>query len=523
MVTLSSLLAKGYFPRELPPPFTTSSYARYAKKNGPSWNVAGWTRCVAHNLARPGGLRRPLKIPNPVSYFALAQIIATNWALIDTHTWTHRLSASRPFVMKSSPRSVVPRYRYAELTRLRALRRRAARYVLVTDIDQFYPSIYTHTVPWALHTKTTAKAVAKSKGKKGPLLVGDLLDRALQRMNDGQTHGIPIGPDTSLVIAEIVLAAADAALLAKSGGSLHGFRYVDDYELSFQSLSAAEAALTELQAVLASFELILNPKKTHILALPKGLDTEWSIQLKSIEIRGAKYPVGQRNDLLALFGSAFTLASLHPSDSVLRYAVARVQGIGVNSSAWRAFHNCVLGAASADASTLPVVLGTLYEVARRGGHTVPQSPLAEVFESVIARHAPRAQGSEVAWAIWGALAWNVSLSAEAARLVDGMEDDIVALLAMHALARGLFPKGALTMSMWSSLVAQQDALDGEHWLLAYEANQQGWLTTPAVAANQVFAAMSAANVSFYDQAKGKPQFPKAGRSIPGGSLWADYA
>src|ERR1700682_4465640 len=109
MATLSSLLSGGYFPRELPPPFTTASYARYAKKHGSSWDASGWTRCVAHNLARPGGLRRPLKIPNPVSYFALAEIISGNWALINQHTWAHRLSASRPFLLKSSGRAVVPR------------------------------------------------------------------------------------------------------------------------------------------------------------------------------------------------------------------------------------------------------------------------------------------------------------------------------------------------------------------------------------------------------------------------------
>ena len=395
--------------------------------------------------------------------------------------------------------------------------------MLATDIDQFYPSIYTHAVSWALHTKAVSKAALKSKGKKGPPLVGDLLDKALQRMNDGQTHGIPIGPDTSLVIAEILLAAADAEFLSKSSNLLRGFRYVDDYELSFQSLSDAEMALTDLQAVLASFELLLNPKKTSIISLPHALDSYWSLELKSIDVRGAKHPVGQRNDLLALFGRAFTLASLHPSESVLRYAVARVQGLGVHSSAWRAFHNCVLGAAAADASTLPVVLGTLYEVARRGGHTVPKAPVAEVLESVIVRHAPRAQGSEVAWALWGALAWKISLSKEAAELVDPMEDDVVAILAMHAAAQGLFPKGALTTSHWSSLALEPQALSHEHWLLAYEANQQGWLTVPSVTAHPVFSAMAAANVSFYDQKNIKPQFPQAGRSIPGGTLWSDYA
>ncbi|MDP9192122.1 MAG: RNA-directed DNA polymerase [Acidobacteriota bacterium] len=393
----------------------------------------------------------------------------------------------------------------------------------MTDIDQFYPSIYTHAIPWSLHTKAVCKAALKAGKKKSPPLIGDLLDRALQTMNDGETHGIPIGPDTSLVIAEIVLASVDAELLKRFGTDLRGFRYVDDYELSFGSLSATEQALADLQGVLATFELLLNPKKTEIVELPHRLDSGWSTELKSAEVRGAKQPVGQRNDLLALFSRAFDLASDHPSDSVLRYAVSRVQGVSVASSAWRAFHNCVLGAAAADASTLPVALGTLFEVAQRGTHAVPQAPLGEVFESIVARHAPRSQASEVAWAIWGALAWNVSLSAQAARLVSSMEDDVVALLALHANARHLFPAGALDLAVWSSLVNQPDALNGEHWLLAYEANQQGWLNVPAVSASPVFSAFSKGGVRFYDRTKIKPQFPQAGRAVPGGRLWSDYA
>jgi hypothetical protein len=521
---LGSLLSKGYFPRELPPPFTTAAYARYARKVGSSWPTGTWTRCVTHNLARPGGLRRPLRIPNPLSYFALASIIAANWNSIKSHTWKQTLSASRPYALKASSRAVVPRYRYGELTRLRALRRRSGRYLLLTDIDQFYPTIYTHTIPWALHTKAACKAALKpKKGKKPAILLGDTIDKALQRMNEGQTHGIPIGPDTSLVVAEILLAAADEMLVARKAGTFSGFRYVDDYELSFQSLSGAEEALVELQAILATFELNLNPKKTRIVDLPRGLDSAWSIELKSINIRAKKAPVAHRNDMLALFSRAFELAAAHPSESVLRYAVSHVQRLDVNSSVWRSFHNCVLSAASADPSTLPVALGTLYEVARLGGHEVPKGPLSEVLESVISRHAPRAQGSEVAWALWGALAWDVNLSNDAALLVDAMEDDVVALLAMHAAALGLFPRGALTKNSWAALVAQPDALEGEHWLLAYEANQQGWLTTPAIKADPTFSAMSSAGVSFYEQTNRRAQFPEAGRAAPGGMLWDNYA
>ena len=457
MVTLTNLLERGYFPRELPPPFNTLSFAAHAANVGTAWQKTTWTRCAEHNLARPGGLRRPLKIPNPVSYFVLADILSRNWQLLKQHTWTVRLSASRPYVMKNSPRAVVPRYRYRELPRLRALRRRGTRYLLRTDITQFYPALYTHTVPWALHTKAVCKAALATAGK-GKLLVGNQIDVALQRMNEGQTHGIPIGPDASLVVAEVLLAAVDQALIARCPGLVRGYRYVDDYELSFAKLSDAEQVLTDLQGVLASFELNLNPRKTKIQELPMPLDEGWAVELGRFPIRVKGTPVAQRNDLAALFSRAFEIVSSRPEDAVLRYAVARVQNEDVDTKGWRTLQNCVLGAAIADPSTMAAVLGTLHQIATTGGHAVSKSPLAETFEAVIARHAPRGEGSEVAWALWGALAWSVPLSADVARAVSTSDDNVVALLALDADARGLFPAGSLNKQSWSNTLSQPDVL-----------------------------------------------------------------
>ncbi|HKO45565.1 MAG TPA: RNA-directed DNA polymerase [Pyrinomonadaceae bacterium] len=390
------------------------------------------------------------------------------------------------------------------------------------DIGQFYPSIYTHAIPWALHTKAACKANLRLPRGVRRAFFGDELDTALRAMNDGQSIGIPIGPDTSLVIAEILLTAIDEALFLRCPGLIRGFRHVDDYELSFIRLSEAETVRTALQGLLAEYELYLNPIKTGLLELPTPLEDNWSIDLRTFTIRNTG-PQAQRTDILGLFSKALELAAARPTDSVLRYAVARVSNIHVFPGAWRTFQNSVLSAASADPSTLPAVLGALYEVGSKRGHTVSRFPLHEVFESLILAHAPQGQGSEVAWALWGALAWNVALSENAATLVSELEDDIVALLSLHADQQGLFPTGSLNTAKWANLIAQPDVLQGEHWLLAYEANQQGWLRTRVIAADPIFTAVSGAGVNFYDTSEAVPQFPAGGRGIPGGKLQPYYA
>jgi hypothetical protein len=389
-------------------------------------------------------------------------------------------------------------------------------------MSQFYPSLYTHTVPWAMHTKAHCKALL-SKAGKGKNLLGNQIDKALQCLNEGQTHGIPIGPDASLVVAEVLLAAVDEALLKRCGSVIRGYRYVDDYELCFKTLRDGESVLAELQGLLSDYELSLNPRKTRFEELPLPLDQSWGSELGRFDVRDSSSPTGQRNDILALFSRAYEIASSDAEEPVLRYVVAKVQNLQVAASAWRAFQNCVLGAANADASTLPVVLGTMHQVSKNSGQIVFKSPLAETFEYIIDRHARRGEGSEVSWALWGALGWNIGLSADAAKAVCEMEDDVVALLALDADAQGLFPMGALNTQTWDSLINQPDALYGRHWLLAYEARRHKWLKGVPPAKQSPFASMSSAKVSFYDAARNVPQFPPAAKGNPGGGLWHNYA
>jgi hypothetical protein len=109
----------------------------------------------------------------------------------------------------------------------------------------------------------------------------------------------------------------------------------------------------------------------------------------------------------------------------------------------------------------------------------------------------------------GALAWSVPLSADVTRAVGTLDDDVVALLSLDVDSRGLFPAGSLDKQHWSNIVTQPGVLLTEHWLLAYEANHQKWLASPAVAKHAEFKAMEKAGVSFYDRAENRPQVPSA--------------
>lgn len=134
-------------------------------------------------------------------------------------------------------------------------------YVLHADIADCYASVYTHSIAWAMHSKTTAKA------KKGDYsLIGNRIDRCIQDMQHGQTNGIPQGSVLIDLIAEMVLGYAD--LLASERlekqkiSDFQILRYRDDYRIFVNDSKVGEIILKILTEVLLGLGLKLNVSKT---------------------------------------------------------------------------------------------------------------------------------------------------------------------------------------------------------------------------------------------------------------------
>ena len=113
-------------------------------------------------------------------------------------------------------------------------------------------------------------------------LLGNRPDLWVRLGQDQQTIGTPIGPDTSLVISEILMHKCNARLTQRFA-HLQGSRFIDDFELSFDSQADAEEAHYHLEACLSKYELALNPKKTRIVKLPSPMETVWATELKRVK------------------------------------------------------------------------------------------------------------------------------------------------------------------------------------------------------------------------------------------------
>lgn len=136
-------------------------------------------------------------------------------------------------------------------------------YILHTDIADCYGTIYTHSVPWALHTKRVAK-----ERRRDMTLLGNKIDAQLQAMSYGQTNGIPQGSVVMDLIAEAILGSADFALSQKIEEmritDYRIIRFRDDYRIFSNNPEDSEHIAKLLSEILADLGLRLNPNKTII-------------------------------------------------------------------------------------------------------------------------------------------------------------------------------------------------------------------------------------------------------------------
>ena len=494
---LDALLGRGYFPGELPPLFSTVSFAlsiKKAKQGLPDCmkkNQADRTQPTHHNLARIGGLRRRLSVPNPVNFYRLARAVSDNSVMLEAKWSESPFSHTTPSLANAGSRAITPKNQ--DRSTPRAMARVGTRYLLKADISQFYPSIYTHTIPWALHTKATAKADRQNKA-----LAGNVLDKELQGCQHGQTKGIAIGPDTSLGIAELLLSPIDRRMNEECNIK-GGVRFIDDMEFSFVRLADAEAALATLEVLLHEYELQLNGNKTKIIALPDSID---SLHATGLRPYIPKNETNSRTEWTDYFNRAFELAKAHPEDGVLRYAVAALQSVKIGSKSWQLAQSLLWQSIALDPGCLKFVIDALWTNTHVGTSlSLDESMAVDALDSLISTSATVGHGSEVVWSLWAAMLFNLDLSTASWDAITKMDDSFVAVAACVANQRNFLAE-ELVSPLWSSWL-EEGCFDQGHWLFAYEAYRNGWLGNAATTAKLDTVAackfMKETGVAFFDE------------------------
>ena len=526
---LKMLLRKGYFPKELPPPFTTKYFANNYSKIDKSWNDVKSelnrtkpeiykekykekyksSKCVTYSIPKRILSRRNVEIPNPFHHSMLCKTICDKWNEIDNFYQKSVISLSKPIISEKSGRAAIPLKTFDGFKQECLIDSFDKMYELKTDISWFYPTIYTHTIPWALHGKKNAKNDSSDK------LFGNTLDKNIRNCKHGQTTGIPIGPDTSLIIAEIVSCAIDDLLkeeLESLGISFKGFRYYDDIYFYFSDRGEAETGMKIIQHILRDFQLSINEEKTDIKKFISTFDRIWVLQVGSFEFReninksDFARATEQKTDIEKYFKLIFYLSNKYPEDAVLSYAIHKIISVPIMERNWKLFESLILKATLLD----PILLKYIVPVLLTYNRLADKNKIGSLVEEILKIHAPMGHSHEVSWALWLAKTFNISIEKSTAEDIFKSSDVIPIIMALDLKNINLIDSSLNLSAIIENIT--ENSLFEEKWILTYESIIHEWLppiNPNPLETNEYFKILKDNDVKFYDEGvKAKPRTVK---------------
>lgn len=576
-MTLKDLIERGYFPKELPPPFDTSDLAVDILATLTSWGstfedntlissptfalsqIAGETpqqfkdrkrahradfiakynasKASVYSISKGKLSRRFLQIPNPKHFSLLSEKIVSNWAAYEAIYRLSEYSQSYP-IPETSPdkRSVSTFSKSVAEFRNSLLKTSIDKLIEVrVDISKFYPTIYTHSIAWALLGKEKAKHYFKEKNNLDTLIAAGDADAALYRYAESvdiairacqerQSMGIPIGPDTSHIIAEIVACRIDSLLKTRFGSiGLKACRYYDDYYLYVSSRDEADKTLKGLQLILSDFQLEINEAKVKIREFPFAFEDEFTTSLHTFDFK----KTNQSNSIKHYFSLIWSFAERNPkkTDWIFKYAlrIFEFSTIVIQKNSWKVFEDLIVKTALIEPAILDI-LTRIFITYQPYLDADSKDKLKKLINVTIKEHCPVRHNFEIAWALWIAKTFEIDIEEQSANDIIDTRDGISTLVLLDLIKNTTLVKGHPRVSDLEAEL-KDNILMTENWLFAYEGVKKGWLTpaeTNLLDNNLFFKILKDKNVEFYKQSKQlktfKPKEEKPMEAYSGGQV-----
>ncbi|MDU8928225.1 RNA-directed DNA polymerase [Alisedimentitalea sp. MJ-SS2] len=495
-VIFQRLLERGFYPRELPPTFRTDKFgALLASKPEylkPQDDFSGET--IFLDGATFQGNHRTFGIINPINYAMLSEFLAGNWKKIEKVMAVSQFSA---FKISFPDNLIVGGRAFQKSSFSGKLKKQAylsSAYpsVVHLDINRFYGSIYSHSIPWAVLGKS--KALKRHKKKTLEKHWSAQLDRLVRACNRNQTIGIPIGPDTSRVVSEILLSRIDCEL-KKNGPGLQKrqvFHNIDDYEIGVENTTEAERVIARFEKEIRKFELRSHDGKTQIASgeLPENLRWEPKFSLLK-DLEDAEF----LNGFFALLASE---REAYPGSNVVGYGLSRfakkIASCADKELALRHLQTLLYSSPRFVSWVAPLIVGL------KGGDDLDRAQkrmLRWGVEECSRRH----DTVSLLWFLYLYIHFDLKLSKAHKNLCFEVESVLVDLVLAHADHNGLVKGGLSEVSVRYS----NSTLSSSEWLFLYETEKRGW---KAAAKNKkigqpgdprkFFKLMNKNDVHFYD-------------------------
>lgn len=492
---LTGLLDYGLFAEKVPPCFSTDGLTAivveamngFLDEKNEQKLIKKIEKCchdyVRYEALRDTNVPRHLGIPHPESYAVQALAISKNWKEISTHCNEPNPAFSRIHVRHvGNGRIFEMNYKGVERYQLEENEIQwmsGATFVVEADIASCFPSMYTHSIPWALHNKAEMKNSSSITNH-----TGNLLDKCTQSTRDRQTNGLLIGPHSSNIISEIILTRIDSALQAK--GYQKVVRHVDDYRYFADNYEEAELFVKTLGFNLRAYELSLNEKKTRILKLPRPSDENWRLVLNRFH-----FPKDEElrfSVIRSFLDLALECSQDAGKSTPLNYAIKTIAGTEetrkLNSRAKRMYAQEAINLALAYPYLAPLLDEFVFDKFWYDGL---KPRIADFATSLVKLGARKIYPDTIAHALYFSLKYDLMLEVKDEELIEIVAlDDCVSnvLLLEYAKRRKLTKVKSAINKRAKDLKTEKDTREKDkHWLLIYqvwskkelEGNGQGFL------------------------------------------------
>jgi len=499
MLKIENLLLNEYFPAELPRCFSTKQVF------GKIDRIKGWTTSATSAASNPlvySGFknefaRRKFAVPNFYHYYKAAECIAENSEKIldittkSKHSLTSpqrgNVDTSLPYNKKSYSRNHTRNYvenMYQDNM-----------YQIRLDINNFFDSIYTHSIPWAIHTKQVAKRKQNDKS-----LLGNKLDMFIRAMNGNQTNGVLIGNALSRIISEIILCTIDNDI-DKEYKDLQYIRFVDDYYIFVHEATLIQEIVAFIRKKLSEYELILNESKIQVLESPFTFDKPWIEELKLFSFNSEEL----------LLNKAIILYNEYKDISILKFALKIISFNDITITDWNRVESKLYNLWV----RFPVLSDLIIELLMQKKEIIHKQKLKKAIYTNLDKCMLLNWQQELVWILWAIKVFEIRIKQDYVLEILKSNNDLAIIIVLDCIDAGIIDCTASVTKQIDALRQELNDLDidengkngnlmwSSRWLLAYECQLHKWINTEngsfyTVDNNAFYKSLLKSKVDFYD-------------------------
>lgn len=496
MLDAKKLLQYEYFPDELPECFSSKGLAdNYSNLKGQADSICVPSSPFLFSIYKGNNSRRRMAIPNPLNYMRIVNCICDNYEQLKNIFKESQFSLTKP----SSEQSNTQKRAYNRISNTPIETRHANERMfsnnsvcIKMDISNFFDSIYTHSISWAIHTKEVAKTNRTVKS-----LLGNKVDSALQNLNDKQTHGILVGNAVSRLVAEIILCEIDSKI-AKEFPNINVCRFVDDYSIYISDEQSPTAIISFVRNQLLEYDLVLNESKTQIIYAPFILERSGIDEIKSISTE----------DSYTYYNRMMILYDKYKDLSLLKYGFS-VINILINQNDFHIMFPLLVHSWVTFPSLAYKILPILYKFKEKLTAT-EKKELRKALIKIIVCGIKLRQELETTWSLWAMTLFGLKLNEKIIRYVCDSNNDLAIIISLCYTKEGgykyykdVVDKLIVRINDESheTTAMSREIIFSSHWLLIYELIRKGIVpssTFSCVKGNRFFKKLLDYDVDFYD-------------------------